>query len=62
MSNTCSDCGSKSYGGHCTWCHEETYIAEQNYGNYEPICFSESFNKKLAEQATQAQQQKERGR
>lgn len=26
---TCEDCGSKVYGGHCTWCHEETFIASQ---------------------------------
>lgn len=26
---TCADCGSKVYGGHCVWCHEETYIAQQ---------------------------------
>lgn len=26
---TCEDCGSKVYGGHCTWCHEETFIAQQ---------------------------------
>lgn len=26
---TCEDCGSKVYGGHCTYCHEETFIAQQ---------------------------------
>ncbi len=26
---TCEDCGSKVYGGHCTNCHEETFIAQQ---------------------------------
>lgn len=26
---TCEDCGSKVYGGHCVNCHEETFIAEQ---------------------------------
>jgi hypothetical protein len=25
----CVDCGSKVYGGHCTNCHEETFIASQ---------------------------------
>lgn len=26
---TCVDCGSRVYGGHCSWCHEETFIADQ---------------------------------
>lgn len=26
---TCEDCGSRVYGGHCTNCHEETFIAQQ---------------------------------
>lgn len=26
---TCKDCGSSVYGGHCTYCHEETFIADQ---------------------------------
>lgn len=26
---TCVDCGSKVYSGHCTYCHEESFIAEQ---------------------------------
>lgn len=26
---TCEDCGCAVYGGHCTNCHEETFIAEQ---------------------------------
>lgn len=26
---TCIDCGSKVYRGHCTNCHEEIFIAQQ---------------------------------
>lgn len=26
---TCEDCGSKIYGGYCTWCDESHFIAEQ---------------------------------
>lgn len=26
---TCEDCGCAVYGGHCTNCHEETFIAKQ---------------------------------
>jgi len=26
---TCEDCGSKIYSGHCVNCHEETFIAQQ---------------------------------
>lgn len=35
---TCVDCGSKVYGGHCTYCHEETSIAQQyrDLGEYVP--------------------------
>ena len=29
MANFCEDCGCKFFGGHCTNCHEETFIAEQ---------------------------------
>jgi len=54
MSSYCENCGSKSYNGHCTWCHEETYIAEQNYSNDEPIAFSDEFKTKLIEQAEEA--------
>lgn len=52
----CSDCGCKVYGGHCVNCHEETYIAEQNYSNDEPISFSQEFNEKLDQQASEAQE------
>jgi len=52
----CADCGSKVYGGHCVNCHEETYIAEQNYSNDEPIAFSPEFNAKLDQQASEAQE------
>lgn len=34
---TCADCGSKIYGGHCSWCHEETFIAEQYRELGEPV-------------------------
>jgi len=26
---TCEDCGCKIYSGHCVYCHEETFIAQQ---------------------------------
>jgi len=29
MAYTCDDCGEKVYGGYCTNCHEEVFIAEQ---------------------------------
>lgn len=54
MSNYCEDCGCKVYNGHCVNCHEETFIAEQNNQNDEPIAFSDEFNKKLGEQAKEA--------
>lgn len=57
---TCEDCGSKVYGGHCVNCHEETYIAEKNYQNDEPIAFSEEFNEKLDDQAREAKEILER--
>ena len=34
---TCVDCGSKVYGGHCTWCHEETFTADQYRELDEPV-------------------------
>ena len=52
--NTCEDCGCKVYNGHCVNCHEETFIAEQNYGNDEPIAFSKEFNEKLKQQQIEA--------
>jgi len=55
MNNYCEDCGCKVYGGHCVNCHEETFIAEQNEGNDEPIAFSKEFNDKLGKQAKEAQ-------
>jgi len=56
MTNYCEDCGCKVYGGHCVNCHEETFIAEQNYSNDEPISFSDEFNKKLVEQDIKARE------
>jgi len=52
---TCEDCGCKVYNGHCVNCHEETYIAEQNYQNDEPISFSPEFREKLAIQEKEAE-------
>lgn len=34
---TCADCGSRVYSGHCTYCHEETYIAQQYREMDEPV-------------------------
>jgi hypothetical protein len=48
------DCGCKVYNGHCVNCHEETYIAEQNYSNDEPIAFSQEFRDKLDKQKQEA--------
>lgn len=56
----CEDCGCKVYGGHCVNCHEETFIAEQNYSNDEPIAFSKEFNEKLDTQAIEAREILER--
>ena len=58
----CEDCGSNVYNGHCVWCHEETYIAEQNYSNDEPIAFSEEFQEKLKQQVAEAKEILERER
>ena len=56
---TCEDCGCAVYNGHCVNCHEETYIAEQNYSNDEPIAFSNEFQKKLADQEIKAKEIRE---
>ena len=53
---TCQDCGCRIYNGHCVNCHEETYIAEQNYQNDEPIAFSEEFKEKLIKQNIEAEE------
>ncbi len=50
----CEDCGCKVYNGHCVNCHEETYIAEQNYSNEEPIAFSSEFKETLELQKQEA--------
>ena len=50
----CLDCGCRVYNGHCVNCHEETYIAEQNAQNDEPIAFSKEFREKLVEQEREA--------
>lgn len=46
----CDDCGEKVFNGHCTWCHEEVYIAEQHYelGTYGEC--SDEFKQKVNEQ------------
>lgn len=49
MANYCEDCGSKVYGGHCTNCHAETFIAEQYRELGEKV--PESIAKKEAEQS-----------
>lgn len=54
MLEYCENCGSRQYDGHCTWCHEETYIAEQSWDNDEPTAFSESFIDKLKTQSKEA--------
>jgi len=56
MSQYCDDCGCRVYNGHCVNCHEETYIAEQNYQNDEQIAFSEEFKEKLAIQKVEAEE------
>lgn len=33
----CEDCGCKVFSGHCTNCHEETYIAQQYRELDEPL-------------------------
>ena len=52
--NYCEDCGCIVDGGYCVNCNEETFIAQQNYSNDEPIEFSEEFNEKLVENDKQA--------
>jgi hypothetical protein len=37
MAYACNDCGEKVYGGYCTWCHEEWFIAQQCQLDGEPI-------------------------
>lgn len=46
----CPDCGSKSYGGACTNCHEEMYIAEQHMELDTWDSCSEEFKNKVVEQ------------
>ncbi len=53
---TCENCGSNIYNGHCVWCHEETYIAEQSWQNDEPTVFSDEFQGKLKAQAKEAKE------
>ena len=50
----CEDCGNRVYNGHCTWCHEETYIYEQNIGNDELSPMSDEFMDKVRTQRKQA--------
>lgn len=37
MPGYCEDCGCKVFSGHCTNCHEETFIAEQYRENGESV-------------------------
>jgi len=48
MSGYCEDCGCKVFSGHCTNCHEETFIAEQYIELGEEV--PSSINKKVLEQ------------
>ena len=34
---SCEDCGCRVYGGFCTNCHEEVFIAEQYYEDGLPL-------------------------
>ena len=33
----CDDCGERVYGGYCTNCHEEVFIADQYERDGEPV-------------------------
>lgn len=44
---TCEDCGCKMYGGFCSNCNEEVFIADQYREQNEPV--PESIAKKEAE-------------
>ena len=52
----CEDCGNRVYNGHCTWCHKETYIYEQNIGNDELSPMSDEFMDKVRTQRKQAKE------
>jgi hypothetical protein len=55
----CEDCGCKVYNGHCTNCHEETYIAEQNANmenTEDMIAFSPAFIEKVEQQKEEAKE------
>ena len=56
MAGECADCGCKVYGGHCTNCHEEHFIMEQNNTNDELIGFSPEFWEKVKEQEKKAKE------
>ena len=56
---SCPDCGSRMYNGHCTYCHEETYIYESTQYNDEPYAFSPEFMDKVADQEVEAKKIKE---
>lgn len=49
MGNYCEDCGCKVFGGHCTNCHEETFIAQQ-YRDLD-MEVSETISRKETEQS-----------
>lgn len=53
----CEDCGSRVYGGFCTNCDEETFIAEQYLmdGESVPLVIAEA-----AEEQKQRKQQRDR--
>lgn len=64
--NYCPDCGCKMYGGACTNCHEETYIAEQHYeqGTYNECSdkFKLTVERQAAEIHENQQEQREKER
>jgi hypothetical protein len=50
--NNCVDCGSRVQGGHCTWCHEEVFIATQyrELGEEVPSGIAEKESEQLYDQ------------
>jgi hypothetical protein len=47
MAHACDDCGERVYGGFCTNCHEEVFIAQQYEIDGEPV--PETLLDKIAE-------------
>ena len=55
MSDYCPDCGCKVIGGHCTNCHEEVFIFQQDQENDEHVNFSHEFMAKVISQGKSIQ-------